>query len=77
VEVEETQTAVDLDIAVEYGVSIVEPAKSVRRNVTTSLERMTSLDVVEVNTTVNDVHLPSEGSPDTEERPDPEPYRGR
>ena len=60
VEVGETQAAVDLDMAVEYGVSIVDLAKAVRRNVITSLERMTGLEVVEVNINVNDVHLPSD-----------------
>jgi uncharacterized alkaline shock family protein YloU len=60
VEVGETQAAVDLELAVEYGVSIVELAKAVRRNVITSLERMTGLEVVEVNISVTDVHLPSD-----------------
>ncbi|WP_181783946.1 Asp23/Gls24 family envelope stress response protein [Pseudonocardia pini] len=60
VEVGETQAAVDLDLAVEYGVAIVDLAKAVRRNVITSLERMTGLEVVEVNISVNDVHLPSD-----------------
>ena len=60
VEVGESQAAVDLDLSVEYGVSIVELAKAVRRNVIGSLERMTGLEVVEVNINVNDVHLPSD-----------------
>lgn len=60
VEVGETQAAVDLELVVEYGVAIVELAKAVRRNVITSLERMTGLEVVEVNISVNDVHLPSD-----------------
>jgi uncharacterized alkaline shock family protein YloU len=57
VEVGETQAAVDLEILVEYGVSIAELAKAVRRNVITAIERMTSLEVVEVNIHVNDVHV--------------------
>lgn len=60
VEVGERQAAVDLDIVVEYGVAIAELAKSVRRNVIGSLERMTGLQVVEVNVAVNDVHLPAD-----------------
>jgi uncharacterized alkaline shock family protein YloU len=60
VEVGEKQAAVDLDMAVEYGVSIVDLAKAVRRNVITALERMTGLEVVEVNISINDVHLPSD-----------------
>ena len=58
VEVGETQAAVDLDIVVEYGVSIAELGRSIQRNVKTSIERMTGLEVVEVNINVDDVHLP-------------------
>jgi uncharacterized alkaline shock family protein YloU len=58
VEVGETQAAVDLDIVVEYGVSITELGRSIQRNVKTSIERMTGLEVVEVNINVDDVHLP-------------------
>lgn len=60
VEVGETQAAIDLNIVVEYGVAIAELAKAVRRNVVSALERMTGLQVVEVNISVDDVHLPSE-----------------
>jgi uncharacterized alkaline shock family protein YloU len=69
VEVGETQAAVDLEILVEYGVSIADLAKAVRRNVITAIERMTGLEVVEVNIHVNDVHIP--GAEDTA----PEPTR--
>ena len=60
VEVGETQAAVDIDIVAEYGVSIADLAAGIRRNVITSLERMTGLEVVEVNISVNDVHLPTD-----------------
>jgi uncharacterized alkaline shock family protein YloU len=59
VEVGEKQAAVDLDIVVEYGASIVELSRAVRRNVITAVERMTGLEVIEVNIAVNDIHLPS------------------
>lgn len=58
VEVGEKQAAVDLDIVVEYGASIVDLARAVRRNVITAVERMTGLEVIEVNIAVNDIHLP-------------------
>ena len=45
VEVGEKQAAVDLDIVVEYGASIVDLARAVRRNVITAVERMTGLEV--------------------------------
>jgi uncharacterized alkaline shock family protein YloU len=61
VEVGETQAAVDLDIVVDYGASIAELGRSVQRNVKQSIERMTGLEVVEVNVNVDDVHLPDTG----------------
>jgi uncharacterized alkaline shock family protein YloU len=61
VEVGERQAAADLSIVVEYGVAIGELSKAVRRNVTTAIERMTGLEVVEVNIHVNDVHIPEVG----------------
>lgn len=60
VEVGERQAAVDLDVVVEYGVSIVDVAGGVRTNVISAVERMTGLEVVEVNIAVGDVHLPDE-----------------
>ncbi|WP_405616708.1 Asp23/Gls24 family envelope stress response protein [Streptomyces sp. NBC_00076] len=60
VEVGERQAAVDLNVVVEYGVSIVDVAGDVRSNVIGEVERMTGLEVVEVNIAVDDVHLPDE-----------------
>lgn len=60
VEVGEKQAAVDLDVVVEYGVAITDLAEGIRRNVITSIERMTGLEVAEVNISVDDVHLPEE-----------------
>ena len=62
VEVGEKQTAVDLDVVVEYGVSIPDLAQAIRRNVISSLERMTGLEVTEVNVSVDDIHLPEDDS---------------
>ena len=67
VEVGEKQAAVDINVVVEYGVSIADLAKAVRRNVISALERMTGLEVVEVNISVDDVHLPSEDDGKDEE----------
>ncbi|SDP70895.1 Uncharacterized conserved protein YloU, alkaline shock protein (Asp23) family [Actinopolyspora xinjiangensis] len=60
VEVGEKQAAVDLDIVVEYGLSIVDVTRGVRRKVIDAVERMTGLEVLEVNIDVDDVRLPSE-----------------
>ncbi|MFD4562726.1 Asp23/Gls24 family envelope stress response protein [Streptomyces sp. NPDC058469] len=63
VEVGERQTAIDLDLVVEYGVSVMDVAQDVRENVISAVERITGLEVVEVNVTINDVHLPDEHEP--------------
>lgn len=64
VEVGERQAAVDLEIVAEYGVGIADLAEAVRRNVIASIERMTALEVTEVNIDVMDVHLPHEDHDD-------------
>ncbi len=66
VEVGEKQAAIDLDLIVTYGASIVDLAKAVRRNVIGTIERMTGLEVIEVNIAVNDIYFANESD-------DPEP----
>jgi uncharacterized alkaline shock family protein YloU len=63
VEVGERQAAVDIDLVAEYGVTIGDLAGGVRRNVITAVERMTGLEVTEVNITVHDVFV-DDGSED-------------
>lgn len=60
VEVGEHQAAVDLDVVIDYGYPIAEVAADVRVNVISALERMTGLDVVEVNVAVDDIDVPGE-----------------
>jgi uncharacterized alkaline shock family protein YloU len=67
-EVGEVQAALDLEIVVEYGVPISEMAGDVRENVIAAVERMTSLEVVEVNIAVSDVKLPEEEDEEPETR---------
>jgi len=67
VEVGERQAAIDLDLVAEYGVSIVELSRAVRRNVISAVEGMTGLEVTEVNVSVNDIHLPSDDQEDAQE----------
>jgi uncharacterized alkaline shock family protein YloU len=66
-EVGEKQTALDLEIVVEYGVSISDVARDVRENVVAAVERMTGLEVVEVNIAVSDVKLPDEEDEEPDE----------
>lgn len=68
VEVGERQAAIDLVVVVEYGVPIAEVAKGVRRNLISSVENMTGLEVVEVNVNVVDIYIPGV---DTVEEPKP------
>ncbi|MDC2959861.1 Asp23/Gls24 family envelope stress response protein [Streptomyces gilvifuscus] len=60
VEVGELQAAIDLELVVEYGVSITDVVAAVREDVISAVERMAGREVVEVNVTVSDVKLPDE-----------------
>jgi uncharacterized alkaline shock family protein YloU len=62
VEVGERQAAVDLEVILDYGVSIVEVATTIRQDIISAIERMTGLEVTEVNIAVDDVHLPRQES---------------
>ena len=69
VEVGERQAAIDLELVAEYSVALVDLAASIRRNVITSVERMTGLEVTEVNIAVSDVHLESESEDEGVDEP--------
>ncbi|RJQ85249.1 Asp23/Gls24 family envelope stress response protein [Amycolatopsis panacis] len=64
VEVGEKQAAIDLDLVAGYGARIPEVAQAVRRNVIRAVEQITALEVIEVNLTITDVHLPGEDEAD-------------
>jgi len=68
VEVGERQAAIDIDIVAEYGVAIADLAAGIRQNVVNAVERMTALEVTEVNIVVHDVHLEDEDSEPAESR---------
>ena len=67
VEVGEKQAAVDIELVAEYGVSIADLAGAIRGNVISAVERMTGLEVTEVNITVSDVHLEGDDDDDDAE----------
>ncbi|MYZ36331.1 MULTISPECIES: Asp23/Gls24 family envelope stress response protein [unclassified Streptomyces] len=67
VEVGERQAAVDVDVVVDYGFPIGDVAANVRVNVISAMERMTGLEVVEVNIAVDDIDLPG-GEDERDER---------
>ena len=60
VEVGNEEAAVDLTVALEYGVVIPRTTQAVRTNVINRVENLTGLRVTEVNITVNDVQFPQE-----------------
>ena len=64
VEVGERQAAIDIDLVVDYGVSIPDVSQSVRDNVIQRIERMTGLQVTEVNVSVDDVYLGDDSTPE-------------
>jgi uncharacterized alkaline shock family protein YloU len=68
-EVGEKQTALDLEIVVVYGTEIADAARQIRSHVATAVERMTGLEVVEININVRDVHVPGEERVEEAEEP--------
>ncbi|GAA3420560.1 Asp23/Gls24 family envelope stress response protein [Streptosporangium vulgare] len=73
VEVGERQAAADLEVVVEYGIAIPDLAAAIRRNVIMAVERMTGLEVTEVNIKVSDVHMPGQDKDRQEEPSESEP----
>lgn len=70
VEVGERQAAVDIQLVAEYGVALADLASGIRRNVIASIERMTGLEVTEVNVAIQDVYLEDgEDTEDTDSEP--------
>lgn len=69
VEVGEKQTAVDVDVVVEYGFPITRTSDDIRKGVVEAVESMTGLEVTEVNIEVHDVHLPGPDDGDSGESP--------
>lgn len=57
VAVGETETAIDLYVIIDYGISIPDVAKAAQKNVKTAIENMTGLDVVQVNVHVQGIKL--------------------
>lgn len=60
VEVGRREAAVDLNMAIDYGVSIPQVAEAVRQNVMERVRGMTGLIVKEVNINAADVYFPQE-----------------
>jgi uncharacterized alkaline shock family protein YloU len=61
VEVGEKEAAVDVFVIMEYGIRIPDVAAQIQESVKSAIERMTGLEVVEVNVNVQGVAFTSEG----------------
>ena len=57
VEVGERQAAVDVDVVIDYGLSLVEVSTAIRANIIERIEELTGLEVVEVNITIDDIYI--------------------
>jgi uncharacterized alkaline shock family protein YloU len=62
VEVGQREAAVDLNVTVDYGVSIPQVAAAVRQNIMERVQSMTGLVVKEVNINAADLYFPGEAS---------------
>nr|WP_236571135.1 Asp23/Gls24 family envelope stress response protein [Microbacterium hydrocarbonoxydans] len=64
VEVGETQVAVDVTIVAEYPASLQKVADDVRAAISVAMSEYVGKQAVEVNVTINDVHIPSDDASD-------------
>ena len=60
VEVGETQVAVDISIVAEYPMPLQAFADNVRASIVSAIQDLIGMEVIEVNVTINDVHVPSD-----------------
>ncbi|MER1996370.1 MAG: Asp23/Gls24 family envelope stress response protein [Arthrobacter sp.] len=68
VEVGETEAAVDITLVADYGIPLSGLADSVRSAVYSAVEDLVGLNVVEVNVSIADVHIPESLDPRTVKR---------
>lgn len=69
VEVGEIQAAVDVTLVAVYGTPLILLADQVREAVYESVQKLTGLEVIEVNVEVNDVHVPGLNDVRSTEKP--------
>lgn len=70
VEVGETQVAVDITIVAEYPAALHKVADDVRAAVGRAMSDYVGKQAVEINVTINDVHIPSDDEDDVPAEPD-------
>jgi uncharacterized alkaline shock family protein YloU len=61
VEVGQEEAAIDINMIVDYGLSIPDIVNNVRQNVINQVQAFTGLRAKEVNISVNDLYFPGEG----------------
>ncbi len=62
-EVGRKETAIDIDLVVEYGFNVHETASLVREKIAARVEEMTNLVCKEVNIAISDIHYESADEP--------------
>ncbi|CAN5282302.1 hypothetical protein BH24ACT19_BH24ACT19_12730 [soil metagenome] len=67
VEVGQAETAIDLNMSIEYGKNILQTTRRVRERITERIESLTGLRVTELNVTINDVISPERDEEGREE----------
>jgi len=64
VSLEKESVSLDLNVAVDYGVRIMETAKKLKQKVRTTVEEVTGLAVTAINVNVIGINMPKEKSED-------------
>ncbi|MDR7870007.1 MAG: Asp23/Gls24 family envelope stress response protein [Tissierellaceae bacterium] len=64
----DNNAVIDVFIIVEYGMNISEIGKKVQKNVKSSVETMTELNVIEVNVNIQGVNIPKETKGNEEQK---------
>lgn len=70
VEIGQTQTALDVNMIVEYPYPVHEVANKVREAIFAGVQGLVGLEVTEVNIKVADVHVPSDDEDEQDEQPE-------
>ena len=68
VELKDNDAKIDIFIVVEYGMNISEIARNVQKNVKSSVETMTELNVIEMNVNIQGVNIPRETKGNEEQK---------
>ncbi len=72
VQINEDRVSIDMNIIVEYGISIVDTTDKLKKEVRTNVEKTTGLKVEAININVLGINLPEEEEEEGEKKPEAE-----